>query len=407
MHGLLHNASARNKCTCSRVLFLMVSIILLAMMLAVPAFAYTSTPSDDTPVVIAPPATTAPPAPPEITPEETILQSEPVQEETVTQVNEIAVSEDDKTIAASLTDNGTAAISVASKAEAKAELTPAVVDTLAKVEAPLIIQNTGVRLEMPTAALMNTAVTNAVANSEARVVIGAKAVDQTQQQEIMANTAVGASTGIFEVGGKVVQLTAAIQTATSTETISSFSEPVAVTIDLSDLNLTTAQIGQLTGTRMERNAAGKYVPVALGGTYNATNKTFTFYTDRFSLYTVMQKADLINISMKIGDRVTMLNGVSKVIDVAPMIMNDRTMVPYRYTGETLGAKVDWDEKTRTVTMTLGAKTLSFVIDKTSPGMDVPATIVNNRTLVPIRYISEAFGAQVNWIAATRNVQVFK
>jgi len=404
VRDLLHRSSIiHTQHKPGRVLIFTVSILMMAM-LALPVYADdisgVSSPSGDTTTVIQPP-------PPEVNPEDTITQKEPVSQETVTEVNEIAVTQDDKVLAQSLTNNGTAAISIANKTDAKAEISPAVVNSLSKAEAPLVIQNTGVKLEMPTQALMNAAVNQAVTDTQAKVVIGAKAVDQVQKQNIMANTTVGTSTGIFEVGGKVFEFTAAVQTQSGTETISSFSEPVAVTIDLSDLNLTAEQISQLTGTRMERDAAGKYTPVALGGTYNPTNKTFTFYTDKFSIYTVMQKADLVNISMKIDDRVTMQNGASKVIDVPPMIMNNRTMVPLRYIGEALGVEVDWAEATRTVTMKQGAKTLSFVVDKVTPGMDVPATIVNGRTLVPIRYISESFGAKVNWISATRSVQVFK
>lgn len=69
----------------------------------------------------------------------------------------------------------------------------------------------------------------------------------------------------------------------------------------------------------------------------------------------------------VGHGVLYLNGnpiiEDKVTDVAPFIYNNRTMVSARFVSEGLGAKVDWDEKTKTVTAQLGNKTVEMQIDR--------------------------------------------
>lgn len=336
-----------------------------------------------------------PPAPPVVPPE------------VKTEISNEVKTEDDAAASKSLSETGTATVDLSTKTDAKAELSTALVDKMVEENLPLTVQNTGVKLELPAAALNQNLVKNNVNNETAKVEIGAKAVTAQEQQEIINKTPVGQSTGIFTVGSVVVNLSAAVVTASGSTQIDSFDEPVAVTIDLSDSVLTDEEISQLTGTRLELDANGNYVTVNLGGTYNPVTKQFTFYTEKFSLYTVMRVENLVNVALQVGVREGSFNGVKKTMDVEPMIINNRTMVPLRYIGEALGATFKWNEKTRTVTFTKDAQDLTLVIDKLQPGLDTPATIQNGRTMVPIRYISESFGAQVTWIPSTKTIQVVK
>ncbi|OQB14384.1 MAG: Protease inhibitor precursor [Firmicutes bacterium ADurb.Bin193] len=107
-----------------------------------------------------------------------------------------------------------------------------------------------------------------------------------------------------------------------------------------------------------------------------------------------------------------IDGVLQKFDQPPMLISDRTMVPMRAIFETLGAKVEWEEATQTVTATKG----SFVavlkigsnvakINNVEKTLDVPATIINDRTLVPLRFVSESFGADVQWIEETETVVI--
>ena len=96
--------------------------------------------------------------------------------------------------------------------------------------------------------------------------------------------------------------------------------------------------------------------------------------------------------------------------VNPIIENERTLVPMRAIFEALGAKVDWNGETRTVTATRGDDVMKITIDSNelfkndeSIALDVPAKIVDDSTLVPVRAVSESFDAKVSWNGETQSV----
>lgn len=100
-------------------------------------------------------------------------------------------------------------------------------------------------------------------------------------------------------------------------------------------------------------------------------------------------------------------------DVPPIIENDRVLVPMRAIFEALGATVDWDGNTKTVTakkddieisMQIGNDILYKNSEKIA--LDVPAKIVDNRTIVPIRAVSEGLGARVEWNETARAVYIY-
>ena len=99
-------------------------------------------------------------------------------------------------------------------------------------------------------------------------------------------------------------------------------------------------------------------------------------------------------------------------DVNPQIINERTMVPLRAIFEALGASVEWYGETRTVVSTKGGTTIKLTIDDATMyvndvpvTLDSPACIVDDRTLVPVRAISEAFKLKVDWLGEHRLVKV--
>lgn len=95
------------------------------------------------------------------------------------------------------------------------------------------------------------------------------------------------------------------------------------------------------------------------------------------------------------------------------IKDDRTLVPLRSIFEALGATVEYDEATEAITATRGATTINLKIGdkKMYVGdnmieLDVAAFVTSaNRTMVPVRAISEAFGAKVDWVEATEQVLI--
>lgn len=109
-----------------------------------------------------------------------------------------------------------------------------------------------------------------------------------------------------------------------------------------------------------------------------------------------------------------INGKNIVSDVAPFIDNDRTLVPIRVISENLGYSVNWDNQTRKVTVKNNDKSIELTIGKkevningTNNSIDVAPMIKNERTFVPLRFISESFDNDVNWDNNTRTVRINK
>ena len=116
---------------------------------------------------------------------------------------------------------------------------------------------------------------------------------------------------------------------------------------------------------------------------------------------------VMRVRLTVGETAYTANGVAKKMDVAPEIVKDRTMVPLRFVAEALGAKVDWDGANMTAIVELDGVTLKVKIGELAPGMDVPAVLINDRTVVPLRYISEMLGCQVDWNQDTQTIDITK
>lgn len=107
-----------------------------------------------------------------------------------------------------------------------------------------------------------------------------------------------------------------------------------------------------------------------------------------------------------------INGRQLNFDVAPVIENDRVLVPLRAIFEALGAEVEWNANTQTVTAVRGPTTVVLTIGSLQPvvngqiwPLDVPGKIMQDRTLAPLRFVGEAFGGQVGWDASTYTVNI--
>lgn len=99
-------------------------------------------------------------------------------------------------------------------------------------------------------------------------------------------------------------------------------------------------------------------------------------------------------------------------DTPPTIVDGRTLVPVRAIFESLGATVEWDQATKTATGKRGNTVVVIQIDNTTAyvndqpvTLDVPAMIINNRTMVPARFISESMNCEVSWYQKSQTVGV--
>ncbi len=118
-----------------------------------------------------------------------------------------------------------------------------------------------------------------------------------------------------------------------------------------------------------------------------------------------------------------LDGKTMEFDVEPQIVYGRTLVPLRKIFEEIGAFVKWDGDTQTVTARKSSKTVTLTVNSNEMSidkgktdedgnaiietitLDVPAQIINERTLVPVRAISESFGLDVDWNSKTSSVSI--
>lgn len=113
------------------------------------------------------------------------------------------------------------------------------------------------------------------------------------------------------------------------------------------------------------------------------------------------------VVLQIGNKNVVINNRTVTNDVTPVIVDSRTMVPIRVVTEALGGSADWNEAARMVTLTIDGKVLRMTIDQTIDGFDAAPVIINSRTYVPIRYVAEALGADVEWIAETQQIIIEK
>ncbi|MBI3975466.1 MAG: copper amine oxidase N-terminal domain-containing protein, partial [Armatimonadetes bacterium] len=108
-----------------------------------------------------------------------------------------------------------------------------------------------------------------------------------------------------------------------------------------------------------------------------------------------------------------LDGSPLLLDVPPVQIEGRILVPLRGVFERLGAKVTYDAETQTVTATRDATTIILRLGSREARvgdrivtLDVPPLALRGRTFVPLRFISEAMGARVDWDERTRTVLIY-
>lgn len=99
-------------------------------------------------------------------------------------------------------------------------------------------------------------------------------------------------------------------------------------------------------------------------------------------------------------------------DMNPIQLDGRVLVPTREVFEAMGANVVWDNGLKKVTVKYKSKTISLTINQTEAmidgipvSMDVPGKIVNNKVMIPIRFVSEAMGLTVKWDEKNRAVWI--
>jgi hypothetical protein len=136
-------------------------------------------------------------------------------------------------------------------------------------------------------------------------------------------------------------------------------------------------------------------------------------TRRLEVMGMVLGALLLAITSGMAQTRVELNGRRMSFGAAPIQVSGRTMVPMRGIFEALGASVQWDESRQMVSARRGQTDVRLTIGRTRAevdgrgvSLDVPAMVYHGSTMVPLRFVSEALGADVRWSDATRTVSIF-
>lgn len=120
------------------------------------------------------------------------------------------------------------------------------------------------------------------------------------------------------------------------------------------------------------------------------------------------------IILRVNNANAVIDGVNTTLDSTPVIVNDVTLVPLRFVSTALGAAVDYVDAGKYATVEDSARKIVLWVDSRTAKvnddfqmMTQPATIINDRLMVPLRFISESFGLSVSWDAATQTITITK
>lgn len=189
----------------------------------------------------------------------------------------------------------------------------------------------------------------------------------------------------------------------------------SIAIDPAQINW-TVENGAAKGDTNSWKAGGVKEPAAFF-TQQKVNGAYITYKARFggnSASYVKESPGYAKVRMTVGKKNFTAAGQARTMDTTPVIKNDRTLVPLRFLMESYGAEVNWNAPERTAvvqykghTIALPADRNQAVIDGRTVSLDVGATIQNDRTMVPLRFIVEKMGMEVYYEDADRSISIFQ
>jgi outer membrane protein assembly factor BamB len=146
--------------------------------------------------------------------------------------------------------------------------------------------------------------------------------------------------------------------------------------------------------------------------------TFTNVISNHTIETSFEKeVTQTVVVLQIGKTSFTVNGVSNTLDSPPVIKNNRTLLPIRAVIEALGGTVGWDATEKKVTVSLGSTTIELWIGKNtarvngitkpidSTNSKVVPEIINSRTMLPLRFVTENLGCDVQWDGPTQTITI--
>lgn len=118
------------------------------------------------------------------------------------------------------------------------------------------------------------------------------------------------------------------------------------------------------------------------------------------------------IKLTIGNRTAYIGNKAYTLTAAPLVAGSSALLPFRFIGDALAADVKWEPITKNVVFHLGGNTLALKIGSTTANyngseikLDIPPQLVNGVTMVPVRMVSEYLGATVQWDHNTQTITI--
>lgn len=200
-----------------------------------------------------------------------------------------------------------------------------------------------------------------------------------------------------------------------------------LTLTTEDYSLYTEASAYIMGQTDDKEAVitigGEVIPVAPNGSFakmvvlsKGINTFVVEAKDKIGNITTVEihlvYPDKKLIILVIGKKDAEVNGDIVKLDVPPMIQKGRTLVPIRFVSESFGAEVGYVKEEQKVTVNLYGKLIEIYINRTTAKvngqpvtLDLPAMIIQGRTLVPLRFVSENLGAKVDWDGKTQTITI--
>lgn len=122
--------------------------------------------------------------------------------------------------------------------------------------------------------------------------------------------------------------------------------------------------------------------------------------------------NILELKLRIGSEIMTINGRSRIMDVVPVIKNEITLVPIKFVTEAFNISAYWMPETRQVRIVEGAKEFFLTVDSSMVIIGTeeytlasPPEIIDGRTFVPLRFVSESLGAKVEWNNDLREITI--